>query len=187
MKYLKKWIKRIGIMLLSVGWLVPLYYSLGSRIYFFSRFFLKDHVQLNRKYRTWIEWGTLSDYFLNITLVWLLLALIVWSILGLKISKKKENPRMNRFFYFARILGLVLFSVGWMVPFYLSIHYVNRFILMDVFPHLIGESHTLISRFPYTQASNLMLNISLIWLALVVIFWVICGILAFDRIKKNQS
>jgi len=66
---------------------------------------------------------------------------------------------------------IVIFSAGWIIPLWISAFFYLSFIGTELRPYIMFGKFTINSA-PYISFSWYALSISLIWLALVIVFWV---------------
>jgi len=187
MRYIKKLFKNLLLALLNLGWIFPFCLSKTFIYYLYQYEFIEFHMIRSKNRSIAIDWSFFSDKLLILALFWLALVILIWGIRIIKLSRKNEATEHKNSSFFWRVSGIFFFTGGWIIPFYLSNYFMCQFISSEVYPHLWGETNALSSDFPYMQVSKLLLDISCIWLALAILFWISVGIRAFDRIKKQSA
>jgi len=83
-----------------------------------------------------------------------------------------------------KALGLVLkvlFSVGWLLPIWASVNTLFSFLGLEMYPLLLGKKP--LNSFPYLDYSFQAFTIGCLWLAAVLIFWVV----RFERARTAKE
>lgn len=73
-----------------------------------------------------------------------------------------------------KALGLVLkilFSIGWLLPIWISVNSLISFLGSELYPLLLGEKP--LNSFPFLGFSFQSFTIGCLWLAAVLIFWIV--------------
>ncbi len=65
---------------------------------------------------------------------------------------------------------ILLLSTGWVITLLVSLYLNIAFLKNEVYP-IIYDSKSQLNSFPYLQAVEMLLNITLIWFVLVLIVW----------------
>lgn len=86
-------------------------------------------------------------------------------------------------------LFIVIFSIGWIIPLYLSINAIIRWNELGVVPFIFNPDHRVInlSTFPFMAFSKFMLIVACIWLAAVIILWIALKGRHFLFLKKQPQ
>ncbi len=87
-----------------------------------------------------------------------------------------------------KLFGLIIFSAGWIVPFYQFGMNLIDFSLYElarrVAPEFYGKYVP--TNFPHIPYSDLRLHIACIWLTVVVVFWVVIAVRLSEQKKKER-
>ncbi len=75
---------------------------------------------------------------------------------------------------FLKTLGLVLkvlFSIGWLLPIWVFVNTLFSFLGSELYPLLLGKKP--LNSFPFLDVSFQAFTIGCLWLAAVLIFWIV--------------
>ncbi len=81
-------------------------------------------------------------------------------------------------------LFILIFSTGWVLTLLASMYLNISFLKNEVYP-VLYKSKGQLNSFPYMQASETLLNITLVWFVLVLIAWVIYCVKKIDYNKAH--
>lgn len=74
---------------------------------------------------------------------------------------------------------ILIFSTGWVLTLLMSLYLIVAFLKNEVYP-AIYDTHSQLNSFPYLQAVETLLSITLAWFILVLISW------SIYHIKQNR-
>lgn len=69
-----------------------------------------------------------------------------------------------------RAFLLSVVSAGWLVPLYAGYHAHARYLELEVFPRLLGQTPPMNS-FPFLRFSHEMVTVAFVWLAIAILTW----------------
>lgn len=77
---------------------------------------------------------------------------------------------MKRLLQWLRVVLIVLFSAGWLVPLLLAGHFMAQWVETDLAPRVYGLAPTS-HGFPFLDAARVAFWVGCYWLVAVVVFW----------------
>lgn len=80
-----------------------------------------------------------------------------------------------------RLCFKVLFSVGWLVPVWMSFSSLLSFLGSELYPLLQGKKP--LNSFPFLDFSFQAFTVGCLWLAAVLIFWIV----RFERARMRKD
>ena len=82
---------------------------------------------------------------------------------------------MKKYWKWVRLVGLIVFSGGWLWPLYKFAQYIGVFSIDELARRVAPEKYGpyVPSDFPYVQYLETTLQVACLWIAVVIIFWAV--------------